>query len=68
MTGYGPQESWLEENRLLFFASLEEEITKAELKGCSIFIEMDDNSKLGSEFIPNDPHSSQQMEKSLETY
>ena len=38
MTRYGPQESWLEENRLLFFASLEEEITKAELNGCSIFI------------------------------
>ena len=56
MTGYGPQESWLEENRLLFFASLEEEITKAELNGCSIFIEMDAKSKLGSEFIPKDPY------------
>ena len=60
ISGYGPQESWPEEERMPFFVALEEEINKAEMFGKSIFIEMDANSKLGSEFIPNDPHSQSQ--------
>ena len=39
-----------------FFLALEQEIIKAELQGKSIFIEMDSNSKLGPQFIQNDPH------------
>ena len=57
ITGYGPQETWAEEERLPFFQALEQEIIKAELQGKSIYIEMDSNSKLGSEMIPNDPHN-----------
>ena len=57
ITGYGPQETWAEEERLPFFQALEQEIIKAELQGKSIYIEMDSNSKLGPEMIPNDPHT-----------
>ena len=56
MTGYGPQESWLEEERTPFFIALEQEIIKAELHGKSMIIEMDSNSKLGPQIIPKDPH------------
>ena len=56
MSGYGPQENWDENERLPFFLALETEVEKAELAGKSIVIEMDANSKLGSKYIPNDPH------------
>ena len=49
-----------------FFVKLEEEINKAEMLGKSIFLEMDANSKLGSEFIQNDPHSQSQNGRTLE--
>ena len=65
ISGYGPQESWPEEDRMPFFASLEEEVNKAEMLGKSILIEMDANSKLGSEFIPKDPHNQSQNGKIL---
>ena len=57
ITGYGPQESWPEIDRMPFFLALEQEIIKAELAGKSIIIEMDANSKLGSDLIPGDKHS-----------
>ena len=56
MSGYGPQESWNEEDRRPFFAALDEEIEKAFLNGKSVIITMVANSKLGKNFIPNDPH------------
>ena len=65
ITGYGPQETWPEEDRLPFFQALEQEIVKAELQGKSIFIEMDSNSKLGREIVPNDPHNQSQNGKLL---
>ena len=65
ISGYGPQETWKEEERLPFFQALEQEIIKAELLGKSIFIEMDSNSKLGSSMIPNDPHVQSQKWKSF---
>ena len=57
ITGYGPQETWSDIERMPFFAALEEEIAKAEMLGKSMIIEMDSNSKLGKEIIPNDPHN-----------
>ena len=57
ISGYGPQESWPLEERLPFFQALEEEITKGGLAGKSIMISFDANSKLGSEWIPNDRHN-----------
>ena len=56
MTGYGPQESWTEDDRMPFFLALEQEIIKAEMQGKSMYIEMDSNSKLGPQIIPKDPH------------
>ena len=56
ISGYGPQESWPEAERMPFFVALEQEIVKAEMNGKSIFIEMDSNSKLGPDMIKNDPH------------
>ena len=56
MSGYGPQESWKEDERLPFFIALESEIAKAELSGKSVIIELDSNSKLGPDYVPNDPH------------
>ena len=60
MSGYGPQENWTEEEKMPFFIALEEEINKAEMHGKSIFLEMDANSKLGPEYIKEDPHSQSQ--------
>ena len=56
MSGYGPQETWSEAERLPFFKALEEEIVKAGLLVVSIIIEMDSNSKLGPAIITGDPH------------
>ena len=56
ISGYGPQENWLEEKRMPFFLALETEIEKAVLAGKSILVEMDANSKLGNTLIPGDPY------------
>ena len=56
ISGYGPQEVWNEAERLPFFLALEKEIIKAEMQGKSVIIELDSNSKLGPEVIPQDPH------------
>ena len=56
ITGCGPQENWEESKRRPFFIALEAEIVKAEIAGKSVIIEMDSNSKLGQQYIPNDPH------------
>ena len=56
ISGVEPHESKTEEIRMQFFIALEEEINKADLEGKSIFIEIDANSKLGSDIIPGDTH------------
>ena len=56
ISGYGPQESWPEAERVPFFTAVEKEVSRAELLGKSVIIQMDSNSKLGSEYIPSDPH------------
>ena len=56
ISGYGPQENWLEEKRMPFFLALETEIEKAVIAGKSILVEMDANSKLGNTLIPGDPY------------
>ena len=56
VTGYGPQENWEEEKRIPFFLALETEVNKSELAGVPLIIEIDANSKLGQQYIPNDPH------------
>ena len=65
ITGYGPQETWGEQERLPFFLALENEINKAEMEGKEIFIQADANSKLGPEIIQGDPHKQSQNGKLL---
>ena len=65
ISGYGPQENWLPADREPFFHTLEEEIVKAEIAGKSVIIEADFNSKLGSEYITNDPHKQDKNGKLL---
>ena len=65
ISGYGPQESWLPEQREPFILALEEEVIKADLAGKSVIIEADFNSKLGKQFIPNDPHTQDKNGKLL---
>ena len=65
ISGYGPQESWNEQERLPFFLALDKEILKAELQGRSTIIQMDSNSKLGAEYIAGDPHKQSQNGKLL---
>ena len=55
ITGYGPQENQKSEKIMPFFTKLEEEIVSAKLAKKSLIIQMDANSKLGKEIIPNDP-------------
>ena len=56
INGYGPQESWTNEEKMPFFVALEEEVSKARLEGKSIILELDANSKLGNKYIKDDPH------------
>ena len=60
INAYGPQESSATGDQLKtieFYAFLEQEIKNAQLLGHLICLQMDSNAKLGSDFIPNDPHS-----------
>ena len=56
MTGVGPQENWEENKRTPFFLALEADVVKANCAGISVIIQIDSNSKLGPEIIPDDPH------------
>ena len=57
IVGYGPQENWRKEDRMPFFAKLEEEVEKAKINDKPIIIQMDANSKLGPNVIKGDPHA-----------
>ena len=57
MSGYGPQENWRKDERIPFFAKLEEEVKKAKLHEKGVLIQMDANSKLGPSIIKGDPQS-----------
>ena len=65
ITGYGPQETWALEMKMKFFNTLEEEIIKCAYAGTSVVLMGDLNSKLGPEFIKNDPHSKTENGKIL---
>ena len=58
MTGYGPQEYWKPHEKQPFFDALEIEVVKAELVGCSVYIQIDANSKLGPAYISHDKKQS----------
>ena len=66
INGYGPQENSPEEVRKPFFDRLDMEIKSAKIAGSLICIEMDSNSKLGSNIIPGDPKPQSENGKLLE--
>ena len=66
INAYGPQEDEIEDQRKYFFNKLDEEVKSAKLSGAMVCLEMDANSKLGSEWIPNDPHPQSKNGKLLE--
>ena len=53
--GYGPQEDWSDDLKAPFFVALDREISNAKSSNKSVFLAMDANCKLGSEYIPKDP-------------
>ena len=60
ISGYGPQENLDIDKRMLFFASLEEEIVRTKVSKKSIILQLDGKSKLGKNIIPGDPHEQSQ--------
>ena len=66
IVGYGPQENIPVSERMPFFATLEEEIVNAKMAGKSVIIQMDANSKLGKNIIPNGPKAQSPNGKVLE--
>ena len=66
ISGYGPQENWVLEDKMPFFRALEQEIIKAKIHEKSIYIQMDANSKLGPDMIEGDPHKQSDNGKILE--
>ena len=56
INAYGPQENWTSDEKMPFFVALEEEISKSQLDGKSIILELDANSKLGPKYIEKDLH------------
>ena len=56
MSGFGPQENLDTDKRMPLFVTLEEEIVRATLANLSVIIQLDANSKLGKEYIQDDPH------------
>ena len=53
---YGPQEYASHEDKIAFYARLDQEVKNAKLFDCLICIEMDANAKVGCEIIKNDPN------------
>ena len=56
IAGYGPQECAPVVVREMYRNTIEEQVVRAQLSGCSIIIAEDSNAKLGPEWLPNDPH------------
>ena len=57
INGYGPQENCKVEERISFYARLEQEVVNAKLFDNMVCIEMDANAKVGNEMIKLDPCS-----------
>ena len=54
ITGHGPQEYWKPHEKQPFFDALEIEVVRSELAGCSTYVQIDANSKLGPAYISHD--------------
>ena len=55
ITGYGPQENWIESEKMPFWLALEEEIAAAEINERPVILQFDANAKLGPSYIKDDP-------------
>ena len=66
INAYGPQENTTDEVKETFFCKMDEEIKSAQMAGTLICIEMDANSKMGSEIIPGDPNHQSRNGKYLQ--
>ena len=56
IAGYGPQECAPVVVRETYRNTMEEQVIRAQLSGCSIIIAEDSNAKLGPEWLADDPH------------
>ena len=68
ISGYGPQENWKSEEKLLFFRALEEEILKTKMYEKAIYIQMDANRKLVQISFRETLTNKVKMEKFLQIY
>ena len=66
INAYGPQETETEDKKKSFFNKMDEEIKGAKIAGTMVCVELDANSKLGSELNPGDPHPQSKNGKHLE--
>ena len=56
INAYGPQEYASNEDKIAFYARLDQEVKNAKLADSLVCLELDANAKLGSSIIANDPH------------
>ena len=68
INAYGPQENSNEELTIEFFNDLETEVMKSKLSGAMVCLELDANSKLGSEVIPGDPNEKSENGKKFHKF
>ena len=57
INAYGPQEYASQEEKIVFYARLDQEVKNAKLFDCLICIEMDANAKVGCDIIKHDPNT-----------
>ena len=57
INGYGPQESYCQQNRFNFWSGLEQEVISAKSESCMLIIQMDANAKVGRNIISRDPNN-----------
>ena len=56
INAYGPQEYAKLEDKIAFYARLDQEVKNAKFYNCMVCLEMDANAKVGLEVIKNDPN------------
>ena len=59
INGYGPQEKETDEVKAKFFNQIDLEVKSCKMSGALVCMEMDANSKLGSQVIAGDPENEQ---------
>ena len=65
INAYGPQEDACNDDILIFWQVLEEEILSAKANNCLVIVQLDANAKVGGQLILGDPHSTSDNGKLL---